>query len=127
LAHAASISTKAERLANDFQRWRHRRFASDPRLLAEILIILSPAALALANGFVVLDKLDLPPDVVKTVLSDLALDFLGRYKGSVRLTDSIIPPRMNQFQRRWYVPHRPEISWTPFGKLAESHKKEGLS
>src|ERR1039458_8639714 len=31
---------------------------SDPRFLAEILIIFPPAALALANGCVVLDKLD---------------------------------------------------------------------
>ena len=38
--------------------WRYKRFESDPRLLAEILIIFSPAALSLANGCVVLDKLD---------------------------------------------------------------------
>src|SRR5579864_6927539 len=36
----------------------YRRFESDPRLLAEILVILSPAPLALANGFVVLNKFD---------------------------------------------------------------------
>ena len=31
---------------------------SDPRLLAEMLVIFPPAALALANGFVILDELD---------------------------------------------------------------------
>src|ERR1700674_1725033 len=31
---------------------------SDPRLLAEILVIFPPAALALANGFVITDELD---------------------------------------------------------------------
>ena len=31
---------------------------SDPGLLAEILVIFPPAALALANGFVILDELD---------------------------------------------------------------------
>src|ERR1039458_1592757 len=40
------------------RQWMYQCFESDPRLLAEILIILSPAALALANGCVVLDKLD---------------------------------------------------------------------
>ena len=34
---------------------------SDPRLLAEILVIFPPAALALANGFVILDEYKFRP------------------------------------------------------------------
>ena len=47
-----------QRNAQSSRQCRYKPFESDPRLLAEILVILSPAALALANGFVVLNKLD---------------------------------------------------------------------
>ena len=40
---------------------------SDPRLLAEILVIFPPAALALANGFVILDEYKFIADLLADV------------------------------------------------------------
>ena len=49
---------RARGMPNRQNSWRYKCSESDPCLLAEILIILSPAASALANGCVVVDKLD---------------------------------------------------------------------